>query len=254
MKFFLDTTDRRLPYVKVQLKKLGYKVEDFDFFDLDYICAGDYIIFSPAFKWTIELAKKIPTNTHVVCGNVDSEVLNIFQNNFIDYLNLMSSEEFVLKNAILTSEGALADMIFYSSKSIFEERTLILGGGRVAKAMACLLHKLGLDFDITMRNPDKLLEAELVAKKCITWESFKDKLCNYDIVINTIPQKLFDENDVEKFKINSSVFELASKQCLEGIKTKDFSYILCPALPSKYTPESAGKLIVDEIIKKFKGE
>ena len=254
MKFFLDTTDRRLPYSKRKLKKLGYEVGDLDIFDMSKIKKDDYIILSPAHRWSCEIAKRIPTNAHVVCGKVDDEIARIFDDKQVDYLNLMQSEEFVLKNAILTAEGTLADMIFYTPKSIFENRILILGGGRVAKAVACLLCRIGIRFDISMRNPEKLLEAELVADNQVLWEEFKSKLKDYDIVINTIPQKLFDENDIEKFKENSCVFELASKQCLEDLKIKNFSYILCPALPSKYTPESAGELIVDEIMKKIKGE
>ena len=47
--------------------------------------------------------------------------------------------------------------------------------------------------------------------------------------------------------IPNELFELASKQCLEGLKLQNINYVLCPALPSKYTAKSAAKLIIELI-------
>lgn len=254
MKFLLDLKDRRLPYVKENLKKSGHSTLEFSQENLSKLQAGDFIVLSPAYKWSVDIAKGLPTNLNIVCGAISDEVKEIFSKKNIKYFNLMEDENFVLQNATLTSEGALADLIFYTKKSIFNCSILILGGGRCAKAMAYILYKLGVNFDISMRDAQKLLQFKLLTNSTIDWNNIKQNLKNYDVVINTIPAKLFEEEDLNKFKKGSCVLELASKQCLQDLKAETFNYILCPALPSKYTPETAAELIFNYLQKLLKGE
>ena len=253
MNFYLDFNDKRLPYVYDMLKNKNIKIFKFDFENTFNISNGDVVVLSPAFKWNEELANKLPNNISVICGKVSEQVLNIFNTKQIKYFNLMGDEDFVLKNAILTAEGMLADLILNTNMSIFDANILVLGGGRVAKAVGVLFNKLGLNFDMSMRDNFKLLEGQLVCKNLINWQNYKKELTNYDVVINTIPVKLFEKEDLTNFKKNSVLFELASVKCLQD-EANNFKYVLCPALPSKYTPQSAGKLIFDYLRNNFKGE
>ena len=128
-----------------------------------------------------------------------------------------------------------------------DQKILIIGSGRVAKAVGYLFYKLDLNFDFAMRNEKEYNLTKLFAKKCFLGEEYKNHLKYYDVVINTVPAVIFNQNDVEKFKNGCYVFELASKQCLEGVKLQNVNYVLCPALPSKYTAKSAAKLIIELI-------
>lgn len=254
MKFLLDLNDRRLPFVEKKINNMGHETMPFNKDNFKKLKKGDYIVLSPAYKWSIELARLLPAGVSVVCGAISTEVNDEFKQKGICYYNLMADEDFVLKNATLTAEGTLADLIFYTKKSIFDCNILILGSGRCAKALAYLLYKLGVKFDLTMRDEYKLKQSQLLCNKAVNWIEFKDNLKYYDVVINTIPTKLFDEKDLPKFKEGSVVLELASKQCLQDLKTEKFSYILCPALPSKYTPQSAGDLIFNYLETLLKGD
>lgn len=254
MNFYLDLSDKRLPFVSSFLKESGVKSLGFNFESNTQMQEGDVLVLSPAFKWTENQAQKLSNKIKVVCGKVSDEILKIFNSKNIKYFNLMDDEDFVLKNAILTAEGTLADIILNTSKSIFDCSILILGSGRVAKAVAVLFNKLGLKFDMSMRDNFKLLESQLVCTNAVDWKDYKSQLKNYDIVINTIPVKLFDKSDAPNFKAGSVLFELASVKCLQDFEPEHFKYVFCPALPSKYTPESAGKLIYEYLLKNIKGE
>jgi len=254
MNFYLDFNDRRLPYVYDFLKNDGYKTYIFSDENISKMNTRDVLVLSPAYKWKEETAKKLNDGITIVCGNISSEILDIFNKKQITYFNLMKDENFVLKNAILTAEGMLCDLILNTKTSILESKILVLGGGRVAKSVAVLFNKLGLNFDISMRNELKLVDSQLFCTNIVSWKNYKNKLKQYDVVINTIPANLFNQEDVEKFKDNCIVFELASSKCLQDVKFEKFSYVLCPALPSKYTPESAGKLIYKYLINHIKGE
>jgi dipicolinate synthase subunit A len=180
-------------------------------------------------------------------GAIAPEFKTILKTKNIKYFNIMLNEDFVLKNATLTAEGMLCDLILNSPNSMYEQNILIIGSGRVAKAVGYLFLKLGLNFDFAMRNEKEYNLTKLFAKKCFLGEEYKNYLKNYDVVINTVPAVIFNQSDIEKFKKDCYVFELASKRCLEGLKVQNVNYVLCPALPSKYTPKSAGKLIVELI-------
>lgn len=156
----------------------------------------------------------------------------------------------------------MVDLILNTPQSIYNQTILILGGGRVAKAVGLLLFKLGINFDITMRNETKLLEFQLYATNIVNFKNFKKKLKNYDVVINTIPAEIFEKKDENKFKNPSVLFELSSVKCLNDeilyknhlfapfteivkFNNKNIKYVLSPALPGRYTPHSAGDLIFE---------
>lgn len=255
MNIFLDDNDKRLVYVKRFLEKQKFNTLVFNQDNIHSITAGDFIILAPAFKWNEDLVNKMPSNVTIFAGAISEEYLKIFNKKHIKYINFMDDEDFVLKNATLTAEGMLCDLILNTNQSMFNSNILILGSGRVAKAVGYLFYKLGLNFDFAMRNQKEFNHIKLFARKCILGEEYKNELKNYDVVINTIPDVLFSQEDESKFKKDSCVFELASKKCLEGVEIKNFKYILCPALPSKYTPESASELMI-EVIQNYltKGE
>lgn len=247
MKYILNLKDKRLCYVKEYLTSKGFETQEFNENDLTNINCEDIVVVSPAFKWSENLVKNMPTSITIFGGAIDIELKTIFENKNIKYFNMMLNEDFVLKNATLTAEGMLCDLILNTPDSIVEQNILIIGSGRVAKAVGYLFLKLGLKFDFAMRNEKEYSLTKLFANNCYLGEEYKKYLKNYDVVINTVPAVIFTQNDVEKFKNNCYVFELASKRCLEGLNTQNINYVLCPALPSKYMPKSAGKLIVSLI-------
>ncbi len=250
MKFFLDLTDRRLPYIKKYLEDNKREVKSFNKEDVSLINSGDIIIVSPAFKWNETLVNSIPQRTTIFAGSISEELLNILKGKKIKYINFMANEDFVLKNATLTAEGFLSVLILNTKSSIYDQQILILGSGRVAKAVGYLFYKLGLTFDFAMRNEKEYNHSKLFARKCYLGDNYKNNLKDYDVIVNTIPAVIFDNKDVNKFKEDCCMFELASKQCLEGVLGTNFNYVLCPALPSKYTPKTAANLMI-EIIKRY---
>ena len=248
--FYLDLQDRRVQEVAKLLNNRGYNVFDFED-NLINISNNDVCIVSPAYKWKKEILLKIKSGVTVFGSKLQDELKNYVNN--INYISLMDIEDFVIENAKLTAEGFLADLIINTDKSLFEQKILILGNGRVAKTVWYLLYKLGVNFDVSMRRESEFNLSKLIANKSYLGESYKDFLLQYDIVVNTIPAKLFSLEDEKYFKKGSVLFELASKKCLEENFEK-IKYVLCPALPSKYTPKSAGKLIYNEVIKYLEGE
>ena len=245
MNCYLDLNDNRLKEVARLVKAFYYsknkEVQIYDLFEnIKAISSGDICILSPAYKWDKEVLDLLPQGAIVFGGNIPQELTDCASK--LDYHNMMQEEGFVVDNARLTAEGFLAKLIENTKGSIFDERVLIIGSGRVAKALWAVLNKLGLKFDCTMRNSKELALSRLLCQEAFDLKSLNEKLKEYSVVINTVPAVLFE--DCQNFASKAVVFELASIKCLlnEGEKVK---YVLCPALPAKCSPKTAGKLIFD---------
>lgn len=84
----------------------------------------------------------------------------------------MNDEIFTTKNANITAEGVLALILEHSPKSIFENNVLIIGAGRIAKAMAIILGRLGVNYAVVRFNKDKFPECFHFQKLAISENNF----------------------------------------------------------------------------------
>ena len=252
MNFIIDISDNRLVYVNNFLKEKGFVVKKFLSNDFSNINEGDSLILSPAFKWNESLVKTLPKNINILAGNISEDCEKLLKQKNTKYFNLLQNEDFVLKNAKLTAEGVLENLIAYTEKSIFDLKILILGGGRVANAVGLLFFKLGLNLNFAVKDEAQLNSVKLYANNCHNFNNFKQILANYDVIINTIPATILKSGDEKYFNDNAVLFELASQKCCNINNLIKIKYVLCPALPSKYAPKSAGELIIREIETIFK--
>ena len=249
MKYYIELSDKRNTVVKNLLSNKGEDVEEFLWEKVDEIQRQDICVFSPAKKFQREDLEKFPQGISLVCGNLSDENLTIIKSKEIKHINLMSDEEFTIKNANLTAEGVLAIMLEKSPRSMFENNVLILGGGRIARALAVLFGKLGVKFAIVSYNEVKFPTYYIYTDKCYFKDSFKHDLKEYDIIVNTIPDLFFNEELVSMVEKDTLFIETASVKCLDESLVKNFEYVLAPALPQRFSHETAGKLVLERILK-----
>ena len=247
MKYFLDLSDDRNIYVKKLLEKNNEQTDIFSWDNLLKIQKNDTLIFSPAKKFTPDEINRLPDNIVIFAGNSLNQFVKQLQEKNIIFNNIMEDEIFTVKNANLTCEGVLSLMIEKSKKSLFENKVLILGGGRIAKGMAVLLGRIGVDFAMVSFNPVKYPDYFIYSKKCYFKYSFVEDLHHYDIIINTIPAKILDDEIINKISKNTVFIETASVDSMDRTKAIHFDFIPAPALPKKYTCETAGKFLFEMI-------
>lgn len=253
MNFFIDLSDKRNNHIANALSNMGHDVNKLGF-ENKQGTAGDVFIFSPAKKFSSNEVQNIPAGTIIVAGNISDEIKQIFNKNNITFINLMSDESFVIENAKLTAEGILALIIGCTEKSIFENKILILGSGRVGLATASLLKKLNINSDFAIFHNDKFAVASFYCNKVILKDELPNEIGKYDIIINTVPTKILSDEILNKIDKKASILEIASVNCLNInlLKLYTFKYILAPALPQVYSSESAGNLMLNTILKQLK--
>ena len=209
---------------------------------------GDVLIFSPAKKFVKEDVDILPESVTLFAGSgikAFSEELRLKK---IKYIDIMNDEIFTIKNANLTAEGVLGIIINKSEKSLFENNILLLGSGRITKACSRLFSKLGVDFAVASYSFLDYQRSYSFSDKCYYKEEYIKDLNQFDIVVNTRPFKYIDDMVLNKFSKNCLFIETASVECLNKEMVKDFDYCLAPALPTKFTAETAGKFLYERIM------
>lgn len=247
MTYYIDTIDNRNKILYELLKKENKKVEIFDLTTNKYL-SGDAIIFAPNKKIDEEYVSWLPNKITLYGGKFNSTIQELLKRKNINYINLLDDEIFAIKNANLTCEGVLALMIENSPKSIFENNVLILGAGRIAKFMGILLSKLGVKYSLASFNKEKFAQNYTYSDNNYFAYDFVRDLSKFDIIINTIPAEIIDQNIIDCISNGTVFIETASINCLDNSKVKNFKYILAPALPQRYSCYSAGKLMLDSIL------
>ena len=247
MTYFIDTNDARNQILMSLLEERNQITEKFSFKTLEKIGLGDALIFSPAKKWTDEEINLLPNKISLYCGKISEKHQEIINNKEIAYHDLMNDEIFTTKNANITAEGLLALILEHSPKSIFENNVLIIGAGRIAKAMAIILGRLGVNYAVVRFNKDKFPECFSFSKTCYFGEQFLSHLHEYDVIINTIPKMIFDEQNFGKIARDTIYIETASTNSIDPALATHFEFVPAPALPQKYAKVTAAKYMLESI-------
>ena len=133
-------------------------------------------------------------------------------------------------------------------------KAAITGYGRIAGFTADMLMKLGADVTVFARNDLQLLKAELSGAKAYSISDINDKICNFDVVINTVPSVVISKTAIEKS--NKSCFFIEAASAPYGIDSDSCALygrtlIKAFSLPGKTAPKSAGIIIGETILTKL---
>ena len=226
-------TDDRLEYAKEYLVNKGYSYTD-------DISSADFVLLP------------VPVKKYMF-DNLEDKVVFYGMGDYkgFDYNKVKS---FLLENAFLTSEGAIALYKENSNMSIYNSKVLITGYGRIAQALHKALFSMGADVTICSRSKESIAMAKFNGAKHITFDELKNKN-NYDIVFNTVPHIIFTKAELDALDSEVTLIDLASFP--GGVDTlyarsKGIKLIDGKCLPSRYSKKSAGFLIgktVHQIIK-----
>ncbi len=162
--------------------------------------------------------------------------------------DLLYDEEFLTENARLTAEAALGIILTSTDRSIADMAVGIVGYGRIGKALARLLLCLGANvkiFTSTRSTRLDLCECGVSAAE----SGIDADLSGIDILVNTAPAVLFEENGVCRVPRGLRVMELASGNNFPSLSSVE----RYPSIPAKMYPVSAGNLWAESIEKFMRG-
>jgi len=252
--YLVECSDQRNIFV-FEILKERQNCAEFKFSDGSAYEMSVTVVFSPARKLLPDEARALPADAAVVGGAQSDGVLGILDARGIQYRNLLSDEEYAVRNAKLTAEAALSLIIGGTDKSVFENNVLVLGCGRVGKAVALLLAKTGIKTAVATFDQAELAAAALYADTAFPGQDLSAHIGGFDVVINTIPAKILDGAILEKIAPGTMLFELASVDCLDRGEARGypFEYVPAPGLPAKYSARAAAAIMAKSILARAVG-
>lgn len=161
----------------------------------------------------------------------------------IDYLQ---SETLAIANAVYTAEGALGLLLGATPDALWGARLVLIGYGRIARALAPRLQALGVRLTVAARSPAARAMAAALGTEAAPLEALPRLAKTADFLVNTVPAPVVDRTVLDAAPPRVYILDLASapggvdwqsaRQL--GLRAQD-----APGLPGRCCPVAAGKAI-----------
>lgn len=136
------------------------------------------------------------------------------------------------------------------STTIYGQKVLLTGFGRITKVMVKALTGLGADVSVTARKYSDLAWARIYGCKAIHISELDNYISDYSLIFNTVPAVILDEKKLSKLKHDCLLIDLASKPGgvdFDTARKLGIKVIWALSLPGKVAPVTSGEIIADTI-------
>lgn len=262
--------DKRSYYLAKALRDDGYKVRLWGFdklgaadceiasaLDSDILIlpvipfSEDENVVSPYSDQNLNLKEYEDTlKDKVIFTGLKDKFLSVFPTMKNRVSSYSDREEFAVKNAVPTAEGAIEQALRHSDITINGSKVLVCGYGRIGKVLSEMLRGMGADVTVSARKQSDLAWIKLNGFAGIKTGDFAE-INSYNFIFNTIPSLILDENVIKELHKDTLIIDLAS---LPGGVDFDFAEkcgvkaIHALSLPGKIAPKSAGEIIESTIL------
>ncbi len=197
---------------------------------------------SPAIPFS-EIPRFAEQGSLVLAGGSSPRLSEVCAAHSLSLVNYAASETLTLRNAALTAEAAVSLLVESCDGSLLGSRALILGYGRIARALAARLTPFGCAVTVAARRPETRAEAQLSGCTALPFSEIDPGA--YDYIINTVPAPLLTAEDFSHIKSGAVFLELATLP--NSPPAPHIRYIHGAGLPGRCSPKTAGKYIAEEL-------
>lgn len=159
-------------------------------------------------------------------------------------------EELAVLNAIPTAEGAIQIAMEELPITLHDARVLVVGFGRLGRALAPRLRSLGARVWVSARRYEQRAAAECMGLGSEGVDHLPDWLCSYDLVFNTVPAPVLGVEELAALKEGALVIDLASRPGgvdMEAAAALGVRVVWALSLPGKVAPVTSGRYIKDTV-------
>lgn len=185
----------------------------------------------------------------ILGGRMNGELFNLFKGNkCIDYYN---REELMIKNAVPTAEGAVEIAMRETPITIHSSNCLVIGYGRIGKALSSALRGLGARVTVSARKYSDLAQIEVNGCNALHNNGIKSAVGKFDVIFNTAPSLILNGEILKEVKPDCVIIDLASKPGgvdFEKARDLGIKVIWALSLPGKCAPLTSGKIIAGTIL------
>ena len=170
----------------------------------------------------------------------------------VDYENY---ESFLIKNARLTTEGAIMTAMELTDTALLNAPVAVIGYGRIGQLLADLLSAMHARVTVFARREESLSLAEARGCDGVSTSQLARLADGYGIIFNTVPERLMSKSLLAMMPCDTLIIDLASapggldpEGAREATRRCGLQVIKAPSLPGRYAPRDAGRAIAEVIL------
>ena len=186
----------------------------------------------------------------LIAGSIAPEIYDMANDEYIEIVDIMKREEFAVLNTISTAEGTIEIAIANTNKILHGSNVLILGFGRIGKVLARKMAGLSSKVTCAARKDEDLAWIQAYGHKATNINTIGENLKQYDIIINTVPHIILNEERLQYVKNECLLIDLASNPGgidKKAIKDNQLKFVWALSLPGKVAPTTSAEFIKDTI-------
>ena len=224
-------------------------VEGADCIVLPLPCEKDGALFAPLSAGRFEVSSLLAAaapGTRVFAGKAGEGLRAACRRQGLPLTDVLRREDFALKNAELTAEGAVG-LLLQGEGALRGSRVLIAGFGRIGRLLAGKLRFLGADVTVAARQAEDRTAAALMGCRAVRIPEAAGP--GWDAVVNTIPAPVFSAPELRAFR-GARLLELASPPYgfdLAAAEALGVAVEVHGGLPGKCAPAAAAEALRDTI-------
>ncbi|MCQ2426084.1 MAG: NAD(P)-binding domain-containing protein [Lachnospiraceae bacterium] len=265
--------DRRFDAAEDVLKSKGYSVSritdekgaekelneaDVLLLPLPYTADG-VTVYQPDGKGPIPLSavlRSLRPGKTVLCGKADAELRSAAEKNGAVLLDYNAEEDFAVKNAVPTAEGAIAIALDMLPVTLNGSRVLILGFGRIGRLLAAYLRGFGAAVTVAARKPSDLAFAEAYGYEGVPFSRLAEAVKEKEAIFNTVPAPVLTQEVLTGVSRDAVLIDLASKPGgidRQAASVLGLNAVRALSLPGKTAPVSAGRYVAETVMRFLSG-
>ena len=167
-------------------------------------------------------------------------------------IDLWKDERLVCENAYLTAEGAIVAALRASERAIHDCECLIVGWGRIGKALTELLVGMNAPVTVASRSTQGRNGAIERGARAADTAELEEALPGKQIVFSTPPARVLGRAELEHADRDALIVDLASLPYgvdLEAAQALNLRAWREPKLPGRYCPYSAARALMRAIFR-----
>lgn len=188
--------------------------------------------------------------TLVLGGRMSPEVVRAAQQAGLEPVDYFHRPELAALNAVPTAEGCLGLLLQLRERTLWQSPVLILGYGRVGRAVADRLDALGAWVTVAARRPEQRAAARCAGCRAAGLDQLLRLLPGFDAVVNTIPAPVLGREELSCLPAGALVIDLASSPGgtdFAAARSLGIRAEHALSLPGRCAPQTAGELVADTI-------
>ncbi len=185
---------------------------------------------------------------YLIAGNIG--IKEQLDNNNIQFTDLLKREEFSVLNTIATAEGTIQIAMEETQRTIHGSNVLVMGFGRIGKVLSKMLDGIGAKVYCEARKNEDISWIKAYGYNPIHLNDLNEHLEKFDVIINTIPFQILDDERLNLVKKEVVIVDLASNPGgvdRKSAREKGLKVIWALSLPAKVAPLTSAEFIKETL-------